>query len=290
MTYTTFKEILINNLKNTFPECEFEYCKENTTKESLLCKFSDSDQMLSIDATGLYQKIMEKGIASLPYAISVCIKEIKNCLNNLDLDFLIDFNKAQKQICCRLIDGKRNPEIIKKAVHFPYLDLQVIFYIPVEHGKHLTECIIQPGLLELWNISVEELFELSKKNILRLDTPAVLSSSVISACMEDILPLIPEESCSYFVYSPKLKYGSTMLLFPEFFEMISQDLSSDLYLVPISETELVIEKANKSVSFLKANRDSINVPNNERLGTQLYAYRRGSRQVSIVLDPSTYNN
>ncbi len=291
MNYTTFKETLMNNLKDAFPNCEFEYHKENDTKESLICKVSVFDQMVAINTTELYQKVMKKGIQSLPYAISVCIEQLQYCLHNLDLDALTDFNKAKDRICCRLIDGNRNPEKMKTAVHLPYLDLQVIFYIPIDRGDNYhTECIIQPNLLKLWNISAVELFTLAKSNIPKLDQPIVLPTSALSLICENIPPILPDEYEPYFVLFPKLKYGNIILLFPEFLEILSQQLDSDLYLVPISETELAIEKTNKPVCCIKESRDSVNVPNEERLGTHIYVYRNGSYQIRIVSESSLDNN
>lgn len=287
MTYQLMKELLMKSMKEAFPTYKFEFIQTDTSEkaEYLLCKLPSSNQGPALNVNQLYQSVLDGGYPSLPSIIEACKKVFTDTFTNTDFESLIDLNQVKHRICCRLIDGRRHPEMLAQAFHMPYLDLQVVFYISLENKtEHLPgECMLKSGALDYWNISAEELLAIAKRNLLKIADPTILSMYELELLTGIPFDRSEEESC-HFVFCKNINHGSTMLLFPEFFELFSQKLGCDLYLVPISDNELAIEKNTRPVSVLKSVRDEVPVPDKERLGEHIYSYHQGSLQISIVLD------
>lgn len=287
MTYQLVKELLIESMKAEFPTYEFRFSQQEDPErtEYLLCNIPSVDYSPALNVNKLYQSVLDNGYTSLPAIIDTCKKVFKDCFSNTDYESLTDFNQVKDRIYCRLIDGRRNSKMLAQAFHMPYLDLQVVFYITTENEmEHIRcECILHSGILDYWNLSAEELLAIAKRNLLRIAAPTILSLNELELLTGVPLEIEAEES-SHFVFCKNINHGSTMLLFPEFFELFSKKLGSDLYLVPISDNELAIEKNTRAISAIKSARDNISIPDNERLGEHIYSYHQGSLQIGIVLD------
>lgn len=292
MPYELFKELLINIMRDEFPNGTFKYnLTEPDHTEQLICYFSSDNPIPAINVSGLYQRLLEDGFEKFPDVFAFFIATIRETMEHPDVRNFSNFEKIKDCIYCRLVNTNRNVNLKEEALLFPYLNLDVIFYIKPNRGKGNFDCeyILAKEVLENWNITVEELFALAKRNFLKKEKPSILPASLLEDLK--ILPFkIPEEFLNYTIFCPELKYASTMLLFPDFFEILAQDADSDLYLFPFSEDELLIEKTTKPESALRQTFRLMTKDGQKSFSNKVYMYRKGSRQISIVLDAVFYKN
>ena len=290
MNYTELKTLLISTLRKEFPFCQFFFHQENSElKEYLVCKIPDIESCPAIEITGIY--------ASSAYNDEHFIEEFKKTFQtaiNANMQHLVpalseDFSEVKDKIMCRLISREQHPKLLKKVFHIPYLDMEIIFFIPFENKY--DSYLLRAGILDVWNITGQELLDIAKHNFAHLNPPESLDSrkytiqilkeqGIPSRFFQDKLPT------GFFITCPNWHYGSSLLLFPELFHSYANQLNSDIYLIPLSEHHLVIEKADVPISKLRAVCDSLPVPPEIRLSNQVYLYRKESREISIVVNPS----
>lgn len=84
---------------------------------------------------------------------------------NLNMDFFLDFEKMKERVVCKLINFEKNKTLLEKIPYVRFLDLAVVFYCILQ-SKELGNATIQiyNSHLNLWKISVDELYIHARKN------------------------------------------------------------------------------------------------------------------------------
>lgn len=105
--------------------------------------------------------------------------------NKLQEDFMLpdmtDFEAVKGLICFRLINRERNRERLEKMPHRDFLDLAVIYFVPVTVGVGMGGSItIKDYIYRLWQTDEETVYRYALENTRRL-YPATLQS------MEDVI-------------------------------------------------------------------------------------------------------
>lgn len=183
------------------------------------------------------EAVLEKIIASYEKA-----KNIKD----FDPDTLNDFSCIKDKIIFRLINQKSNAVLLEDVPFLPFLDLAVVFSILIDlTNENCGTILIHNNLLELWDVSVEELFEIAKTNTyeaLRPDCTPIneyIPGMVLdedSNLLKDLLPTVD----MYVLSNSKRFHGAGVICYPTFIKEIADRLGKDLFIIPSSIHEVLV--------------------------------------------------
>lgn len=213
---------------------------------------------------------------------------------NIDMSFFRDFEKVKEQICFRLISARQNQELLQKIPHMDYLDMAICFYYAYR-GEVLGNgsILIHNTHMEMWNTTVEELYELAKKN-----TPRIFPAEKIT--MEEALREMWGDSSEkedygdfweavpmYVVSNTEHIHGAATLLYADVLKALADEAQKDLYVIPSSIHEIIVlqDNGNENVMRLKEIIEEVNrtqVEPEDVLSDNLYFYNHARGMLSII--------
>lgn len=296
MTYELFKSELLKTLQKLDSKHSYQIIPQTKagSQELLHCERLRAGKSPALDVMGLYQ---EAENLDLDF-----VRDIAEMFSsNIQLiEFMEDpdktFEDVKETICCRLVNPTQKAEMLNHAVHTPYLDLEVLFYL--DFGKFAREmginCLIAQGSLERWNLSMEDLYKIAKENTMRLHPPKIysvtqlaedLSRECETVLFKELAAEIQDKGHCFQVTNEEHYLGATSLLYPEVFEAIAQEERQDLFLTLLSEDEITVEPAVGNPSALQAILQGFcELSSSQTLSNQIYCYRKGSAQISLCLN------
>lgn len=202
--------------------------------------------------------------------------------NDVDLSYLMDYEKVKGKICLRLCNYEKNSELLKDSVYIPFLDLAVMFYIKFEDtdiGR--GQIRIRQNYLEKWNVTTEDLMKDAKKN---------------SEKELDLRVMEFEGFPMYVMSNKSLTEGASSILYPEALERFSSKSETNLFVIPSSIHEVILipdldyvpedseEWAEKTTELKKmisqVNREELRT--DEILSDNLYYFDRSVKRLKIV--------
>lgn len=190
----------------------------------------------------------------------------------IDLSRLEQFEGIRSNIIYRLVNYKKNKEILKDTPHIRFVDLAIIFYCLVDKDEEgIGSFRISNELAEKWNVSSQQLMKQAQRNMqklfpAKLTTMEELLSGMLKADMnqmfenyEDILE--PEQiredtenivsriledmrenrTVEMFVLTNHMGInGAGTILYPDILKNFAELCRSNLYLLPSSIHEFII--------------------------------------------------
>lgn len=235
------------------------------------------------------------------HSIDMIIEEILNIYNenkmcsSMDVSFFTDFSNIKERIVFRLINFDANKELLEGVPHKKYLDLAIVFcyYLEEIADDKRGSILIKNEHMELWNSSVEELFDLADNN-----TPRIVGfemkniAEVIKASDADVSLVIDDETMPplYVATNNSMLYGASCILYENMLKAFSLKLNSNLFIIPSSVHEVLLlpdcgDDMDKQVTSLKETISFVN--KNELIETDilsgnLYYYDLKSDAISIM--------
>lgn len=101
-------------------------------------------------------------------AILVLYESAREETPSMDMNYFA-FEDVKSHIYFRLINDKKNKQLLQNVPHKKYLDLAITFHCLVEAEQEgIKSFMITNHLMELWNVAVDELYQLAKENTPRL--------------------------------------------------------------------------------------------------------------------------
>ncbi|SCH81732.1 Uncharacterised protein [uncultured Clostridium sp.] len=212
---------------------------------------------------------------------------------------LEEYKNVNRQVVFKLVNTRKNRELLKRIPSIPYMDLSVVFYLYLGscEGGMFT-ILISNQLLDMWKVTKERMYEDAMKNTPRLlpETFRELEEVIEEMRQEesaDCNPLIPagcleeDNPKRYVLTNWKKIAGAACLLYPGVLKKCADQLESDLVIVPSSTNELMILPYDETIDIdeIRCVLQWINMtelPVEERLSGQVYLYRRMEEQVMIA--------
>lgn len=242
-------------------------------------------------------------------------REVKSKEIPFDVDVLMEFDKVKDMICYKLVNLEANKEMLEDMPYDEISgDLGVVYYLDLGNDATIT---IRDGMLDLWNKSVEDLYECAQINTQR-KYPASFKS--MSETMVEIMAngnigemkmnfnmmnlsddefkkelakeLDRDNPVKMYVLQGGSVFGASALLYDDVMSDIYNQLGGDYYILPLSIHELLVIKADCDIPFyeLKAMVEEVNqteVSETERLSDNVF-YCDG-REVVMVDDSFSIN-
>lgn len=208
-------------------------------------------------------------------------------------DELHNFDSVRDKIAYKLIHAEKNRSLLLNIPHIPYLDLAIVFYMILndnDEGQMTT--LIQNDHLSMWNISLEELGTLAKKN-----TPNLLPYHISS--IESVLRQFEADEMFnthefpsvdlYVLTNSRGINGAACMLYPHILKQFSDSIGEDLIVLPSSIHEVLLTPASLSISYNELNEmvQTINqsdVPAEDCLSDHIYYFSRIKDRLYLPTD------
>ena len=242
--------------------------------------------------------------------ISAYEKSAANDRNNVTniSETLLDFNKAKQGIHHRLVNKNAKKEMLQEIPHRIWNDLAIMYYCEINKNGQQYEAVISHELMNQWNITENELFEIAETNAKQIPS-FLIPTSVYNGgtSTEKCAELTNKNNNNVVMVSPQAEIyiatnqfddeGAIVVLQNNYsiLEPIAGILHTDLYIVPQStdsmlvvpmsmweETEDVIIKEIKKRH--KASNESIRNAglSHKVLSENIYKYDRITKSMTIV--------
>lgn len=104
--------------------------------------------------------------------------------NNYDIEYFKNYDLVYKNIVYKLINKKKNKELLKEIPYFDYLDMAIVFYYMISDNMFGdANILIHNSHLKLWKITKEQIYADALKN-----TPINLEAKIytMSEIMKDV--------------------------------------------------------------------------------------------------------
>lgn len=160
---------------------------------------------------------------------------------DFDISSFKDFEKAKDHIIIKLVNKEQNKELLEDVPFVPFYDLAMIFVVAVcDFMNEFATILIHNQHLSLWDINVDELYEIGIKN-----TPALLSYHFEP--MEKALERLDDSSITFptdlnmYLLTNHVKiHGATCMIYPGLLKQLADELEDNLIIIPSSIHEALI--------------------------------------------------
>jgi hypothetical protein len=254
-----------------------------------------------------YYEAYTEGTGMVELAKRIC-DICLNCTAPVREDkFTYTFDDVKTNIIYRLVSYDKNRKLLNTIPHLRYLDLAVTFHCLVHDDEDGIGTIrITNEHLELWNTTPKELHRLAVTNTKKMFPPSIRSMEEVIKSMltqdyyKDNDSTLPEEAfqdlldqsgnCNnrkmYILSNPKGINGATCLLYENILLQFSNQMKSDLYILPSSIHEVILIPYDKSITkeALEAMVKDVNrtqVAGDEVLSDRVYFYSRENNAITM---------
>lgn len=272
-------------------------------KDCLLIQKPEWENKIAISLMPFYQ-MYQQGI-EMVFLCWGLIKSLEHDpLESIREQALLDFGQMKERVVYRLINADLNEELLKKIPSIPFQDLAIVFALLLDRQEDDPEagwetklkgrqkdtrevsCLIHYGYLKLWGIDEDELYPLAAEN-----TPRLLPlryQTMVDAIGKEDAELVPgEEPEMYVITNQEGVYGAAAILYPGALKDISDQIGSDLLILPSSVHELILlpfDEYAKEIDFweMVAEVNQTEVPPEDILSGEVYRYDRNEGRVTIM--------
>lgn len=193
-----------------------------------------------------YDRYMEgSAISQLAEGIIEHWEEVeKNC----PVEVLpMSFERCKSSIIYRLVNAKRNQELLEEIPHVPFQDLAIIFYYLVSQDQEGIGCIrISNDLMEQWEASTQTLMEWAGRNTPRLfpaccNPMSQILAQIIYHSSDEIKSVQGCPLDEPYVLTNRIGiHGATVWLYPQLLEKLASYFGKNVFILPSSIHELLI--------------------------------------------------
>ena len=223
---------------------------------------------------------------------------------DFSMELVTDFENVKDKICFKLVNRKKNAELLADAPYVEYQDLAVIFYVLVSKDKSCTASItVRNSLMDMWGVDADMLYHLAKKNTQRLFRGRVSSiMEVMTEIIGDSADTLEEEMVEAFfdmdVYENSAfpmyvatnifkTNGACILLYDGVLEKFAKKIGGNFYILPSSVHEVLFVPANEDMDakYLIQMVKEVNtteVSPDEVLSDNIYLYHVDKDSIEII--------
>lgn len=277
----------INGNKNNIDlQAEVHVTKKNNGSEKMGILFRRLNGTLNpIIYTEVYHKEYEKGTEMEAIENQVLNVVREQSLGEFDVALIKEYQNVKNLLRVKLIHRVMNEELLKDLIYEEtWDDLACICYIELDEPKNGT-ISVSKMLFEKWNVSKEELFKVAMENTIRA-YPAKMRG------IEDVLGMnaMVQNSNMYVLTNERGVFGAVTVLYPGLLHHISEELQSDLILLPSSIQEFLVLGRNVFATSADDYNEMVRRVNetclaeDEILSDHAYLYSREQDEVCSLKD------
>lgn len=220
----------------------------------------------------------------------------------INVEEIPDYEKMKDKLFFRLINYEANKASLRNVPHIRCLDLSVIFCLSFKGNGYMT-MTINNKLMEIWEKSIEELYEQAKKNTQSKYSMSFKTMNEVLVELakkrlkdkqdelDEVNKLLAEQEFNILhILTNEIGInGAAVILYDNVLKKIAEELESDLIILPSSIHEVLILafREDLSISELKEMVYNINkseVPVVDILSDSVYRYSREDDKIYIVTE------
>lgn len=208
---------------------------------------------------------------------------------DFDISLFCDYDKAKEHIVMKLVNAEKNKRLLKHIPHILIYDLAIVFQCSVSDFTHeYATILIYNQHLKLWDVTIEDLYELAKENTPNILPPRLDNlHDVFEHITQESLPFLEELNISILTNQIRV-HGATCMIYPEVLEEISNLYEDDVIIIPSSIHDLLVfPKENLPDDYsLECLNDMIQEVNetqltdDEILSDHFYWYHRDTKEIT----------
>ena len=295
LSYEGFELLLMQELNKCYPDMK------KTTKG--IVKINEKKQGIIIECTnGICATIYPENLYEVYERVYEEMNFMDIILESVDAALKYEFVKEYKSMLYKWDDIKQyvKPFVFNLEKNREYIEQnQIIFRerlnlaygcfvdFPEDEEGGSAQVNISRNLLELWEITEEELFETAESN-------AIFCIKSMKETIEEIIQAkagvevnLGERSMLYVITTPKRYRGAAGMFRLELLEQHAEEIDDNFFILPSSlhEAIFVKEEDTSSVESLKELVQEVNetqVMIEEYLSDSIYYYDRNTKEVKIV--------
>ena len=228
---------------------------------------------------------------SIEEIADIAITEIRKEQGKLMRNYqdVLDYETMKDRIVFRLINYDKNKELLQGVPHRKFLDLAIVYYLHLgEENDYATVSKITKPVMDIWEISEEELYQQALINSARLLPVrcANLHTILFGADDTGISEMVPE---LYIMTNTTGTAGAATMLYENALKEFSEKLDTDVVILPSSIHEILLlpyeESKDRDMKELgemvsEINRTTVAVQ--DVLSDSVYLYKRVTKEIQLV--------
>lgn len=290
LKYEDFVIELERKLDEKYPgvkRVKIENIKLNEKKQGIVICYSDeiAATIYPENLYGAYQ-----GTESMDTVFKIIDWAIKNEQIPAYKQMLYTWETIKPYVKPFVFNLEKNREYIEKTqcVYQERLDLAYACYIEIieEEKRDVAMINVSKGMLELWGISEQELFETAEKNAIYDVKPmSVLIKELTKQPMRNELE--HEADAMHVVSNGNRRRGAAGIFDTELIQQQAEELGCDFYILPSSLHEIILMREDMAPE-METLREMVQEINNTQvlaedyLSDSIYYYDRATKEVTIV--------
>lgn len=206
-----------------------------------------------------------------------------------------DYEEVKPQIIYRIVNYHKNRNVLATCPYLPFCDLAITFRWLVHADAYgIASSLITNRELELWNVTVEELYKVASQNTQRLFPCQIQPIQELLADYLSEDPELQELSLTsptvfqmYILSNQNRINGSTCMIYDNVLYNFAKKQKSDIYILPSSIHEVLLIPASYELdeeSLLSlvhdANRTVVNTT--DILSDSIYRYDLDNNRVIMI--------
>jgi len=229
-------------------------------------------------------------------------KEYISMLEGYSLIAINDFDEVKDNIVVRIVSQQYNQEFLKDKYYIPFLDLAIILYLIVDRDDiGISSIAITKQMVSNWNVSDEELKEVSNANMKRLFPARIksLADVMLEECEQlqiestEIMDEVKNCEVEMYVLSTENSMNGAVLMLDDIImkEFADEHGVEQVIIIPSSlhECMLVPKKDDMRLTeehCLQMLRDANlgTVRREDLLSNNLYIYDKSKNEVTMWND------
>ena len=278
MDYEFFKKELVERLKEYLP-AEYQDWEINVSKVAKVNGYVESVNLIptenfvavpNIYASEMYSFYRDCG--DMDYVLEKTADFFVKGMDYVnEMTSKMDLGNPRDKVVMVLVNSEENKELLANVPNRSLLDLSIIYRLMVElPDSTINSAIITNDLAEQFEMTEEELYNISKKNTPRL--------------MPRALDIVSDDF--YILTNIYRTQGAAVMLYEDVLADIADEFDNNLYILPSSIHEVFAVpdyvKGAEELRKLVSDANSALVKKNEILSDKVYFYEKKTGELSIV--------
>lgn len=318
-----YVEAVVKIIKEELPECEVvsDIATKNNGVQLHGVRIRTADSMIApmIYLDSYYAQ--EYSETECAVAILEQYKEVIENDFSFDVSKLGNFEEIKDRICYKIVNKEANAELLEYTPHTPLYDsdLVCIYYIDLDKKATIT---IHNGMIQMWGISEEELYDIADYNTPRIYSVVdfkplneVVTDAMYKSGELEMIKMqagVPEDisleeyrelfigmmnsQCPmqmYVLTAKDCSAGASVIMYDSLLSSIYEKLGSDFVMFPASTHEVIVMPKTSELSLAEL-QDIVKTVNQEellpeeRLSDNVYYF--DGRNLSIMTEAMLYTS
>lgn len=218
------------------------------------------------------------------------VSTYRECQGKGDFEKIVSIISRQsilKGVTYQLINAEKNEDRLAGIPHKRFLDLAVVYRVIVSEGEIGTfSFLISNGLMEHWGLDEKKLDVMAWQNTEWQGFRTVSMESILAEITGELEDETNTGCLMWVLTNTKKLNGAVVMLYPEVFKGLADEIRSDLYVLPSSIHEVIaIPDSGLEPEELKSMVCAVNsseVSKDEFLSGNVYKYIRTENRLVIA--------